>query len=729
MRGAQWQAVRRRFAGLLAGVICFTGLISVGATAAGAAAVPQSSGPRWAWQNPLPTGNDLGGVSCPSASVCYIGGVAGAVLVTMDGGTTWASQSLGIPDVSGAVKCPSAIVCFVSAGEKILHTTDGGHTWSRQYSPITAQPPIVEDVGPFGCPTSSTCFALVRTGSAHPGPGYIIATTDAGQTWVNQTPGGAGQLGSIDCPDARTCYASGEFGSVLATTDGGSTWSTQNSTVNEGLGQVSCPTRSFCAIAGGGSGVVTTTNGGTTWTAHPTTVSSAGQLGGMSCPSISMCIATGMDNGSTPNMIAIRSGDGGATWHTVYFPSIPGALDRIDCGSTSNCVAVGRHGWIALTRDGGTTWTSPSSGPSTPLHGISCPTDQTCFAAGNAGLVLKTSNGGSWTNVASTGVTTNLSGISCADTSHCTAVGLTGTMIQTADGGAHWTAIPWGPTISWGVPEDLFAVSCPTAAHCVAVGQYSTVLVIDNGVTKVPSGGFPYSVYGVSCPSATSCYLVGSADAFFMPQTGAILASADGGTNWTHLHSNDPSDIQAISCTAGTTACTAVDNVGNMVSSTDGANWSVRQVSGNWLNGVSCPAPGRCVAVSMYTGIITTNDGGVTAQTVPAITGNGLFGASCPRVGNCTVVGDSGTILAMRSRFMPPTVPAAAPRSVVRTAQPAIPGRSRTAPSTQATRLVDRAAALATTSASRSEVPPEARLVWSDVLKFLQGLGAFGTAH
>ncbi len=58
------------------------------------------------------------------------------------------------------------------------------------------------------------------------------------------------------------------------------------------------------------------------------------------------------------------------------------------------CVAVGNHGWIAATSNGGTTWFSPSSGISTPLHAVSCPSEQVCFAAGDAGTVLATTNGG-----------------------------------------------------------------------------------------------------------------------------------------------------------------------------------------------------------------------------------------------------------------------------------------------------------------------------------------------
>jgi hypothetical protein len=98
-------------------------------------------------------------------------------------------------------------------------------------------------------------------------------------------------------------------------------------------------------------------------------------------------------------------------------------------------------------------------------------------------------------------------------------------------------------------------------------------------------------------------------------------------------------------------------------------------------------------------------------------------------VAACTVVGDSGTILATRSRVMPPTVPAAAPRVSVRTVQLALPAPSRTSTSIPSTRLMNGAGTVALPAGSQPELPPAARLVWFDVLKFLQGVEAFGGAR
>ena len=625
---------------MLVGLIFMAGVAAIAAPVPALAAGAPGSSP-WSWQNPLPVGNDLGDISCPTASVCYVGGVPGAVLVTNNGGASWFTRPVS-PGV-GAISCPTELVCFAgSSNNTLLHTIDGGGTWTRQTSPIQAAPPLIVAFGGISCPNVSTCFAVGSVGSMHPGPGFIIATTNAGTTWVEQTPSQIGPLGSVACPDATTCYASGSFGELMATKDG-KTWSSQQTPVNDDLGQVSCHGLTFCVVAGPGNQVITTSDGGATWVAHATVATLSGALTGIACPTVSACIAVGMDNHTTADMIAVATSDGGSTWQTSYDPRIAGWLNRIACASAMTCVAVGNHGWIAATSNGGTTWFSPSSGISTPLHAVSCPSEQVCFAAGDAGTVLATTNGGGRWYPTTTGTAASLWGIGCASAAQCTAVGLGGTIIATSDGGVHWAAVA-SPT-----SQDLFGVSCPSATHCVAVGQYSTVLVIDNGVAQNIPNNNPYTVFGVSCPSTTNCFFVGSTESFSaFVQYGAIHSSADGGLTWTTQTSHDPNDLRAISCSAGTTVCSAVDTLGNMVSSADGVNWSMHAIHTtgyDFLRGVSCPAPGACIAVTDGGEIVSTPDGGITAQTQPPLTGRELFGASCPSVSVCTVVGDGGVIL------------------------------------------------------------------------------------
>jgi hypothetical protein len=305
------------------------------------------------------------------------------------------------------------------------------------------------------------------------------------------------------------------------------------------------------------------------------------------------------------------------------------------------------------------------------LRAVSCPDEQACVATGDGGTLLATANGGrTWSSQAA-GTTAKLLAVSCADAGHCTAVGAGGTIIRTSDAGQHWA------TLASNTTQDLISISCPNTSRCVVVGLARTALVITTSVAPAV-GPFTSDLKGVSCPSATTCYVVGSVNDY--PKTnGSMDVSTDGGMHWTSQNSTDPNGIQAISCSVGTTGCTAVDQVGKMVSSTDGVTWSIHGPVGSGPTAISCPATGACVALSPWDGIISTNDSGVTSQIQPPVTGRELFGVSCPTVTVCTVVGDNGAILTNRHRTVPSTLPAA-PNLTSRTSPPTPPQLSPPAP-------------------------------------------------
>ena len=89
----------------------------------------------WVWQNPLPQGNTLNGVSCPDVNTCFAVGASGTILTTTNGGSSWTGQSSGTSNFLTDVSCPDANTCFVVDQTGVtLATTNGGSTWS---DPIT----------------------------------------------------------------------------------------------------------------------------------------------------------------------------------------------------------------------------------------------------------------------------------------------------------------------------------------------------------------------------------------------------------------------------------------------------------------------------------------------------------------------------------------------------------------------------------------------------------------
>jgi hypothetical protein len=54
-----------------------------------------SSGAQWRWENPLPQGNNLRGVSLVDANTGTLVGDYGTIVRTTDGGNNWTIQSSG----------------------------------------------------------------------------------------------------------------------------------------------------------------------------------------------------------------------------------------------------------------------------------------------------------------------------------------------------------------------------------------------------------------------------------------------------------------------------------------------------------------------------------------------------------------------------------------------------------------------------------------------------------
>src|ERR1700681_4189510 len=138
----------------------------------------------WVWQNPLPQGNSMSAVSCPTSSTCFaVGGLFGygTILATSNGGGTWTVQSPGTSQAITGVSCPNTTTCFAVGGSgTILGTSNGGATWTAQSSGST------DYLLGISCPSTTSCFAV---GSSFTGTSTILATSNEGGTWTVQSSG------------------------------------------------------------------------------------------------------------------------------------------------------------------------------------------------------------------------------------------------------------------------------------------------------------------------------------------------------------------------------------------------------------------------------------------------------------------------------------------------------------------------------------------------------------
>jgi Alpha galactosidase A/Alpha galactosidase C-terminal beta sandwich domain len=136
-------------------------------------------------------------------------------------------------------------------------------------------------------------------------------------------------------------------------------------------------------------------------------------------------------------------------------------------------------------------------------------------------------------------------------------------------------------------------------------------------------------------------------DASLMSTTASAVASLDWSTPTTFDSGATPS---AISC-ASESLCVAVDQQGNVLSTSDPTalhpSWSlVARDQGESLNAVSCVAGGPCVAVGSHGDALVSRGSGTSAWSPPTpIDGAGaLRGVSCASASLCVAVDEEGEV-------------------------------------------------------------------------------------
>lgn len=425
----------------------------------------------------LPTTGTATALGCSESSLCLATTITNQVARSTDAGKTWEALSATLPitpDVHVAsLDCPKPKTCTgltSSPPKRVIRTTDAGNTW-RLYSlgapGATPPPPAALDCAVTGCATVGAGALLQRSAdggaswktvnvvpgmstlwcgppSGTPseatcmsgGMSDVGKSVTTGQFW-NTPLGGVMGLSAehVSCLSPPGCIDINEK-SVLTSPDEGQSWqfATTAGSVGTSPKAATCVTATYCVAVGDGV-VFTTLNGATTWSLS--TVPGAPGLTSLSCPSTTVCYA-----------MPAASGDNGAVYRGVRTID-PAHPDRVF--------------W---------TWQSFVTPAQHPLNAISCPTETVCTAVGTHGLVERTTNGGvDWSETV-TNPDDTLSAVSCTATGACLAGGTSDSPLMgralvatSQDGGQTWTRQPQ-PMLG-----TIKSVTCPTATRCLAGGD------------------------------------------------------------------------------------------------------------------------------------------------------------------------------------------------------------------------------------------------------------------
>ena len=314
-------------------------------------------------------------------------------------------------------------------------------------------PPAALDA--VACPNTLVCVAVG-------GAGGVLVSQTGGRTWFTSPVPTTHFLYGVACTSTAHCVAVGDAGTALATDNGGKTWRVGSTGVSAPLTSVACPDALHCFAVGDGDTVIATQDGGLRW--HRQLFAGLGTAYGVACSSPTRCAAA--TSNAVENLVTVD----GSEWTTATVPFSPldalFPLNGIACATTT-CVAVGDHGLLARSPDGGLHWSSGQSNVLQSVMAAACPSDARCVAVGQTGTILSTGDGGStWqAELPPTGET--LLGVSCPTIDDCVAVGSGGTVLTTADGGTHWTVRAGG----WVPPAPIrVLVVGDSFAHTLAIG-------------------------------------------------------------------------------------------------------------------------------------------------------------------------------------------------------------------------------------------------------------------
>lgn len=627
-----------------------------------------------------------------------------------------------------------------------------GSGWADQPvpSPSDAQRSTADQQSVVGfdgvsCPTATACVAVGSYLPSNGGSQRALAGVWNASAWsataVPAPPrvSGDANLAAVSCASPTACMAVGAYDTDAATDVpyaelwNGSRWSLQAvSAPSSGspLTSVSCPSPTSCTAVGDTTEVTAGTSAsgafaehwdGSQWSLQPTPApadyatdsgSPSAGLNGVWCTAPTACIAVGSYATSTSPEVAYAELWNGSTW-TPSPAGIPGApqskLTGVSCTSVTDCTAVGLTGGLTLDTTGGeplaevwngTAWSAQTT-PGLPIDdtafvtGVSCAGADGCVSVGsledsdeNPFALAETAHGGTWTldspSVRSrSGVIAGagLTAVSCPSARACIAVGTDSGALVERFGGSRW-AVQTPPAPTGATSLALGAISCTSPAACTAVGSagaasgQSTLAERWNGsrwsiqsTTGVGEAEFD----SVSCRSARACMAAGW-------ETGtdgypAAFAARWSGSAWTDLgipypftrrhgrldrvtaHATQPivdfgySTLEGVSCSAPR-RCIAVgnysmtgDSAAPSTSSTisaawNGAVWSRQRPSqATALSAISCASASDCMAVGR----------GPWAEhwdgehwTLQRIRGAGYLGAiSCPTASTCVAAGTS----------------------------------------------------------------------------------------
>ena len=313
-------------------------------------------------------------------------------------------------DVSGPSPVNSLsgwVVGNISGGfGMILHTVDGGNTWTRQ-GDISTIPNV--SIVAVRAVDSLQAWAV---GDPSGGFGVILTTQDAGETWerLPQNSGiPASDLSDLSVLGENNIWVSGGNNTIIHSTDAGNSWTSMSDPAYDtyNMTSVSAVDASNIWVSGATASdaiIIHSIDGGATWTAEgDSALLTDYPLISISAFDQDHCWTVG--HGYT----MANTVNSGVNWDLCT----PDSLHRTPFSDDANgvCPTSVNRAWVAidygklyLTEDGGDSWTQQSVPDIAGGYYLlrTCATDQnTAWTVGTGvtdGIIIHTTDGTAWSS-------------------------------------------------------------------------------------------------------------------------------------------------------------------------------------------------------------------------------------------------------------------------------------------------------------------------------------------
>ncbi len=260
----------------------------------------------------------LAAIGVATRQVAWVGGNAGELRITTDGGATWSTQNSTIGSNIRGIHAESPTRAWaVAYGGTIIRTTNGT-SWATQpsgtgedlYDIHAVDDTIMVAVGGDGNPT-------------------VVRSTDGGGTWGVVAVTATDDLHDVDFGATGRGWAVGESGTIVRSDDRGATWVAQNisACTSSDLRGVAAVSSTVAVVVSHLGRICRTTDAGATWTL--------------------------ISSGTTENLWAIDRAPDGALWAVGRGTASP-VLRSIDDGLTWTQVtteAVSLEDVVAFDRE------------------------------------------------------------------------------------------------------------------------------------------------------------------------------------------------------------------------------------------------------------------------------------------------------------------------------------------------------------------------------------------